>query len=149
MADISADRYLEIYGESHIGRWVLDNSAAQTVYVGSPLMLDISEDTVYLRIFDSNVTPATGDVFVGFAAEGKVVATTDTEVDNIIDVYEAPTIVGVPKNSLTDADVGKDIYMSDSGTVTTTSASNLKIGRLHRVVGDFAFIEVYARIISA
>jgi len=113
------------------------------------MMLDVSEDTLYPRIFDSNVTVAVTDVFIGFAAEGKVVATTDTETDNVIDVYEDPSYIGLPADSITDADVGKALYMSDSGTFTTTSATNLKVGTVQRVVDGHVFIRPEGRIVQS
>jgi|SaaInl4_150m_RNA_FD_contig_111_180720_length_2687_multi_4_in_0_out_0_2 predicted RecA/RadA family phage recombinase len=149
MADISRDQYLKFWDGKNNGKWVLDNSAAQTAYIGSPMILDVSEDTVYPRIFDSNVTLASGDVFIGFADEGKVVATTDTETDNVIDIIEYPSIVGLPAGSLTDASVGKPVYMSDSGTLTVTAGSNLKIGKIFRVRESYVFIVLEDRTIQS
>jgi len=149
MANISADQYLRVYGEAHLGRWTLDNSAAQVAYIGSPMILDVSEDTVYPRIFDSNVTLQATDVFIGYAGEAKTVATTDTETDNVIDIYEDPTYVGLPAGSITDADVGKSLYMSDSGTFSTTASTNLKVGTVFRVVDSTVFIRPEGRIVQS
>lgn len=141
MADISVNQYVRFYEEERWEEWVLDNSAEQQVYVGSPMILDISEDTVYPRIFDSSVTLASGDdVFVGFALEKIKVETTDTETDNEIKIAAPPVIVGLPAGSLTDADCGEEVYMSDSGTFTTTAGSNLHVGYVHRVVDGTVFI---------
>lgn len=124
--------------------WTLDNSAAQTVYQGAPLILDMSEDTLYLRVFDSSVTVATGDVFVGFANEKVTVTTSDTETDNELEVISGTSEVGVKSSVFTDADVGKTVYMSDSGTLTSTSTSNLKIGVLAGVENGYAFVRMSA-----
>lgn len=67
MADLTANASLRTMGESYTEEWVLDNSAAQTVYKGQPMIIDQSEDTVYLRGFvDATVVAAT-DIFVGIA----------------------------------------------------------------------------------
>lgn len=142
MADLTADAPLRFWGEAHTETWVLDNSAAQTVYKGQPMIIDQSEDTVYLRGFvDATVVAAT-DIFVGIAAEGKVVATTDTEVNNYIDVYVYPTIIGFKSTVFTDADVGDTVYMSDSGTLSATAADNPMLGKLHRVRDGFAYVQL-------
>lgn len=96
MADLTANAYLKIQGEAHTERWVLDNSAAQTIYKGQPMIIDQSEDTVYPRGFVDATTVAATDIFIGIAAEGATVATSDTETDNEIDIYIEPTVVGFP-----------------------------------------------------
>ena len=142
MADLTSDNYLKIWGEVHTSKWVLDNSAAQTVYKGQPMILDLSEDTVYPRGFvDATVVAAT-DIFVGIANEGAVVLTTDTETDNVIEILEYPTIVGFPGSVFTDADVGDTIYMSDSATLSATAGDNPEIGKLHRVMDGFQYVQL-------
>lgn len=149
MANLSADASLRIWGKAYTEKWVLDNSSAQTIYKGHPLIIDQSDDTVYPRGFlDATVVAAT-DIFVGIAAEGATVATTDTETDNEIEVYVEPTIVGFPGSVFTDADVGDTIYMSDSGTLSATAADNPQIGRLHRVQGGYQFVRLASPIICA
>lgn len=142
MADLTSDNYLKIWGEVNTSRWVLDNSAAQTVYKGQPMIIDQSEDTVYPRGFvDATVVAAT-DIFVGIANEGKVVLTTDTETANVIEILEYPTIVGFPGSVFTDADVGDTVYMSDSATLSATAADNPAIGKLHRVMDGFQYVQL-------
>lgn len=141
MADRSANGYLKVYGEAHISEWILDTSAAEHVYVGDPIIQDISEDTKYVKRFDSGITIATGDTFVGIAAEEQSVESGDAENVKVA-VYEFPTILGFPAGSFTDADVGDEVYMSDSATLTTTSSTNLQIGKIHRVVDGFVFVQL-------
>ena len=149
MANLTADAYLRVYGQAHTEKWVLDNSAAQTVYKGQPMIIDQSEDTVYLRGFvDATVVAAT-DIFVGIAAEGAVVLTTDTETANEIEVYTYPTILGFPGSVFTDADVGDTVYMSDSGTLSATAADNPQIGKLHRVKDGFQYVQIISPTICA
>lgn len=142
MADLTANAYLKIEGEAYKEKWVLDNSAAQTIYKGQPMIIDQSADTVYIRGFvDATVVAAT-DIFIGIAAEAATVATTDTETDNVIEVYIEPTIVGFPGSVFTDADVGDTIYMSDSATLSATAADNPMIGKLVRVRDGFQYVRL-------
>jgi len=150
MTDLSANAPLRILGEEFVEEWVLDNSAAQTVYKGQPMIIDGSEDTVYLRGFVDATTVASTDVFVGIAAEGPVaVATTDTETANKIKVYVYPTIVGFKSAVFTDANIGSDVRMSDSGTLSATVGDNPQIGKLHRVMDGYAFVQIVSPYICA
>mgnify|MGYP003702397759 FL=1 len=147
MADLTANAYLKIWGEAYTDRWVLDNSAAQTIYKGQPMLLDLSEDTVYLRGFvDATVVAAT-DIFVGIASEPATVATADTETDNVIEIYTEPTIVGFPGAVFTDADVGDTMYMSDSATLSATAGDNPQIGKLVRVKDGFQYVRLASPVI--
>jgi len=146
MADLTRDAPLRFRfpDQLKIERWVLDNSSAQTVYKGQPLIIDASEDTRYLRGYVDAITLVSGsDVFVGIANEGCTVATTDTETDNEIEVIVSGE-VGFKNSSLTDADVGKTIVMADSGTIATGSAGSgyLEIGKLVRVADGYAYVEI-------
>jgi hypothetical protein len=142
MADLSANAYLRAWGELHTDKFVMDNSAAQEVFEGAPLFIDISEDTSYPRLWDSGETLATGDAFLGFAAEYVNVLTTDTEGDNEIDVIRPPSIVGFKSSSFTRANIGDSMYMSDSATLTTTAGSNLKIGTIHDVRDGWVYVKL-------
>lgn len=142
MADLSADAPLRFWGQAYSEKWVLDNSAAQTIYKGHPMIIDQSEDTVYVRGFlDATVVAAT-DIFIGIAAEGATVATTDTETDNEIEIYTYPTIIGFKSTVYTDADVGDTVYMSDSATLSATAGDNPMLGKLHRVQDGFAYVQL-------
>ena len=142
MADLTKDAYLKIWGEAYTSKWVLDNSAVQTVYKGQPMIIDQSEDTVYPRGFVDATTVVNTDIFVGIAAEGATVATTDTQTDNKILVYEWPTVIGFKSAVFTDADVGDTVYMSDSATLSATAADNPQIGKLHRVMDGFCYVQI-------
>lgn len=128
-----------------VEKWTLDNSAAQTVYRGQPMIIDGSADTVYARGWLGATTlVTTNDIFLGIANEKKAVATTDVETNNEIEIITSGE-VGFKSSVLTDADVGKEITMSDSGTLSTSAASSSKlgIGHLRRVVDGYAYIELY------
>ena len=142
MADLTNDAYLRIWGEVESEKWVLDNSTAQTIYKGQPLIIDQDVDTVYLRGFVDATVVAPTDIFIGIAAEGATVATTDNETDNEITLYRDGTIVGFQSAVFTDADVGDTVYMSDSGTLSATAADNPEIGKLHRVQDGFAYVQI-------
>jgi len=142
MADLTANAPLRFLGEPKSEKWTLDNSAAQTIYKGQPMILDISEDTVYVRGFVDATTVAADDIFIGVAAEPETVATTDTETDNEIEIYTWPTIIGFKSTVFTDADVGDTVYMSDSATLSATAADNPQIGKLHRVLNGYAYVQL-------
>lgn len=142
MADLTANAYIVVQPGAVTEKWVLDNSAAQTIYKGQPMIIDQSEDTVYVRGFvDATVVAAT-DIFIGIAAEDATVATADTETDNTIEIYIEPTVVGFPGSVFTDADVGDTMYMSDSGTLSATAADNPMIGKLIRVRDGYQWVRL-------
>jgi hypothetical protein len=149
MADLTANAYLRIWGEATTQQWVLDNSAAQTIYKGQPMIMDLSADTVYIRGFIDATTVAATDIFIGIAAEPATVATTDTETDNKILVYVQPTIVGFPGSVFTDADVGDPVYMSDSATLSATIDDNPVLGTLVRVEGGFQYVRLASPVVTS
>ena len=142
MADLTAAAPLRFWGEASTQRWVLDNSAAQSIYKGQPMILDISEDTVYPRGFVDATVVGNTDIFVGIAAENKTVLTTDTEADNKIEIYCEPTVIGFKSAVYTDADVGDTVYMSDSATLSATAADNPMLGKLVRVEDGYAYVRL-------
>ena len=142
MADLTADAYIKIQGEAESEIWTLDDSAAQTIYKGQPMIRDTSEDTVYVRGYVDATVVAADDIFIGIAAEGATVATADTETDNTIEIITEPTIVGFPGSVFTDADVGDTMYMSDSATLSATAADNPMIGKLVRVRDGFQYVRL-------
>ena len=140
MADLTADAAIRIWGVAYTDKWVLDNSAAQTIYKGQPMILDISEDTVYVRGFVDATVVAADDIFIGIAAEAATVATDDTETDNEIEIIVGPSIVGINGSTFTDADVGDTMYMSDSKTLSATADDNPKLGKLFRVKDGYQYV---------
>lgn len=143
MTDLTKNRYIKGFGKLQIEKFVLDNSAAQEVFQGVPMFIDVSEDTSYPRIFNNGVTLATGDSFLGIAAEYCDVETGDREVDNKVDVIRQPSIVGFKDTtSSTRANIGDYMYMSDSGTLTLSAGSDLRIGKIHEVVDGWIYIKL-------
>lgn len=143
MADLTANAPLRFMGEVFTDRRFIDTAAARTIYKGQPLIVDQDVDATgnVVQYVDSVVVAAT-DVFVGIAAEKKTVASGDAE--NVeIEMYVEPTIVGFKSAVFTDgADLGKTVYMSDSGTLSTTAADNPQIGKLHAVRDGYAYVQL-------
>lgn len=143
MADLTSDAPIRILGEVTTQRYTLDTSVARTVYKGQPMIVDQSVDATgnVVQFVDAVVVVAT-DVFVGIAAEGKTVAAGAPETTEI-ECFVEPTIVGFKSSVFTDgADLGKTVYMSDSGTLSTTATANPQIGKLVKVQDGYAFVQL-------
>lgn len=143
MANLTANANLVFRNpdQLHVRKWVLDNSAAQTIYRGQPMIIDQSEDTKYVRGFvDATVVAAT-DIFVGIALEAATVATGGTETDNEISVVQSGE-VGFVSSVYTDADVGDTVYMSDSATLSATVGDNPQIGILNYVENGYCYVNI-------
>lgn len=143
MADLTAAAPLRFFPGARIVSelWKLDTSGAQTIYKGQPIILDISVDTVYARGYVDATTVAADDIFLGIAAENKSVASGAAETTEL-EIYVWPTIVGFKSAVYTDADVGDTVYMSDSATLSATAADNPMLGKLHRVVDGYAYVQL-------
>ena len=148
MADLTADAYINIQGEALYEDWLLDSSAAQTIYKGQPMILDISEDTVLVRGFVDATVVAADDIFIGIAAEGASILIAATE-DVKVKILVQPTVVGFAGSVFTDADVGDPVRMSDSGTLSATVADNPEIGKLIRVSNGFQFVRLVSPYITS
>lgn len=125
-------------------RFTLDNSAANTIYYGQPVIIDASADTVNVRGWTSSITLVTAnDIVIGLANEKKVALTTDIETDNEVEVITAGE-VGILSSVFTDADLGKKVSFSDSGTLVAAAqaANRCEIGTLVRVEDGYAFIKL-------
>ncbi len=148
MADLSDNAYLRIWGKVYTDKWGLDSSAAQVIYRGHPMLIDIGTDTLYLKSWDDREVVAT-DIFIGIAAEPKSIAIGASEALSILEIYVGPTVVGFPGSTYTDADVGKLIYMSDSGTLSTTVADNPWLGTLIRVRDGHQYVQLRSPVICS
>jgi len=149
MANLSGDAPLRIWGEAATEEFYCDNSSAQTIYKGHPLIINQSVDTLYAIAWNDGTgegVVAATDVFLGIAAAGKTVATTavETSPSNKVEAYVGPTIVGFKSTVFTNAKLGATVYMSDSNTLSTTAADNPQIGKLRRVEDGYAFVELTA-----
>lgn len=147
MANLSANAVIRFDSDKvRIEEWVLDNSAAQEIYVGQPLIIDASADTVYLRGWLSTTTLVTAtDIFVGIALGRVTVATADTETDNKVQAIVGG-VVGFKSAVFTNADIGKAVGFSDSGTLVAVTiagaADKCPMGYLRHVENGYAFVEL-------
>jgi hypothetical protein len=142
MADLTAAAPLRFHNleQCHIRQWVLDTSAAQSVYRGQPMIIDQSADTVYVRGWVDATEVAATDIFVGIALEDKSVligATENTKIELLMH-----GLVGFKSAVFTDADVGDTVYMSDSATLSATAADNPQIGILAFVEDGYAYVNI-------
>lgn len=151
MADLTKNAPLRLWSErlAATERWGVDSSSAQTIYKGQPMIIDQSADTVYLTPFVDAVVVAATDIFIGIAASAFSQASGAVEGAEELEVYVWPTILGFKSTVYTDADVGDTVYMSDSGTLSATAADNPQIGKLHRVVDGYAFVQIISPTICA
>lgn len=133
MADLTADAHLEVKGKVYSEKWTVDSTAARTIYKGQPMIIDQDVDTSHVVQFVDAVVVAATDVFIGIAAEGKVVAIGAVEADQLIEIYMEPTIVGFKSTVFSAGDEGKTVYMSDSGTLSATVADNPVLGVVHSI----------------
>lgn len=143
MTDLSANASLRFIGEIVTEKFILDSSAAQHPYRGGPMIIDQSEDTLYPRAYLDATVVDPSDVFVGIALEEKSIAAGATE-DEKIEVAVEPTIVGFVSSVFDNADLGKTVYMSDSGVLSETAADNPQIGKLFLVKDGYAFVKLSA-----
>jgi hypothetical protein len=153
MANLSADAPLRIWGPAHTERFHCDSSGTYTIYKGCGLVIDANVDTINAHTAAS-LTLVDGDVFLGIAAEKKVVTSGDSETDanSMVEAYVGPTIVGFKSAVFTNADLGKAVGMSDTGTLIAYGAGVFnpassggaypRIGRLHRVEDGYAYVEL-------
>jgi hypothetical protein len=141
MADLTSDAHLKYKGETKTEIFFLDTSAAQVVYKGEGLIIDQNVDTLNARTA-RGVTMVTGDVFLGIAAEGKTVAAGAAERTEI-QAFVWPSIIGFKDATLTNADLGKVVSMSDTGTLSVAAVGAYpRIGKLFKVEDGYAYVEL-------
>jgi len=144
MADLTYDANIRIKGVAHTEIFTCDSSAAQTIYLGQPLIFNAT-DTVNAVAYVNSVNVAATDVFIGIAAEGKTVAAAAKESDQTIEVYVGPTIVGFKSTVYTTNDkLGSTVYMSDSGTLSATNSDNPQIGTLFLIQDGYCYVKLSA-----
>ena len=149
MADLTADAPLRFWGENvETELWGVDSSTAQTIFKGQPIILDISVDTLFVTPYVDALVVAADDIFIGVAAEGMTQASGDTEADERLMIYVDGTILGFKSSVFTDADVGDTVYMSDSGVLSATAADNPQLGKLHRVLDGYAYVQLVTPTIT-
>jgi hypothetical protein len=58
----------------------------------------------------------------------------------MIEVYTWPTIVGYPSTAFTNADLGKDVFMSDTGTLAASTGTYPLIGKVFKVEHGYVYV---------
>ena len=140
MTNLSADAPLRFKGESKSEIFTLDTSSTQILYKGVGVIIDQSIDTL-LAHTAASITCVDGDVFLGIAAEGKTVLAGEAERTEI-QVYVSPTIVGFKSTVAVNADLGKAVYMSDTGTLSLSNGAYPQIGKVFKVEDGYVFVEL-------
>jgi hypothetical protein len=149
MADLTANAPLRFKGTPVSERWYIDTSTAQTLYRGQPMMIDQNVDSANARGYVDATVVAPDDVILGIAAEGKSVASGEAETKEI-EVYVAPTWVGFKSTVFDTADLGKRVFMLDSGTLADqVYADNPEIGILRKVEDGYCYVELVTPKIPA
>ena len=146
MADLTASADLRVLGEAYTQKYLIDTTAAHTIYKGTAMIVDQDVDgTGPLCPFISSVVVAPTDVAMGIAAEDKSVTIGAIE-DTRIECYVYPTILGFKSAVFTNgADNGLGVYMDDSGTLVGVAgvANQPYIGILHGVWGGYAYVRIH------
>jgi hypothetical protein len=109
-----------------------------SIYKGAPVIVDQDVDATAVVPAD-NVTMASGDVFVGIAAEHRTSELGQDEPTEL-ECYVWPTIVGFPSTALEFTDLGKAVSMSDSGTLTETGGAYPRIGTLYTIRDGYLYV---------
>ena len=153
MANLSADAPLRILGDAYTEQFHVDSSGTATIYKGAGVVIDANVDAVNVHTAAS-LTLVDGDVFMGIAAEKHVTTSGDSETDaaSLVTCYVQPTIVGFKSAVFTNADCGKAVGMSDTGTLIAYGAGVFnpassggaypRIGKLHIVRDGYAYVRL-------
>ena len=149
--DLARDADLRFKGQAYTETFTLDTSAAQVVYRGAPLMIIATGDTMHAIFYQDSINVAAADVCLGIAAEHKEVTTAMDEDKAEIAVYVWPTIIGLVNIAvpLTNADIGKEMYMSGSGTLNETVGDNAWLGKLFKVEDGYCYIQLRNPVICS
>ena len=117
-------------------------NTAHEVYKGSFVFYDANDAEGYRRIVTANQA-AVADTVGGIAIERQSVT---SEILADAQKYVTVAVDGVwafPIESITIADVGKDIYLSDDNLATVTVGTyNLWIGKLAFVDATYAWVDI-------
>lgn len=140
MTNLSTDAPLRYKGETKTEIFILDTSTTQQVWKGEALVIDQNVDAENAHTARS-LTLVDDDVFLGIAAESKVVLAGEQERTEI-EAFVWPSIIGFLSAVFTNADLGKTVYMSDTGTLSESNGAYPRIGKLFKVEDGFAYVEL-------
>ena len=148
MANLTADAPIRTLGVPQMEKFLVDTTYAQTIYKGQPRYIDQSVDSLNAMPFVDAKVIAPTDVALGIAAHGLVLAAGAPETTEL-EIYVGPSIVGFKSTVFDNADLGKIVYMSDSGTLSETAADNPEIGKLVKVEDGYCYVELKTPFICA
>jgi len=136
--DISPQEY-GMVGYTNLG----GGSETQTIYKGACVCMDVTDVDGYAQPYQSGITAASDDVFLGVALEEKSTVAANTS-DGAVKILVAQSgIWAFPVNSLSVTDIGAPIYAADDGNVVQSSSSNvLWIGYLVNVDATYAWVNI-------
>ncbi len=117
-------------------------SAINTIYKGAIVMMDVSDIDGYVQPMLSTITAASGDVFMGIAAEGKATTSADTADNSVKIKLWTKGDFAFAKGALAVTDIGAAIYATDDQSITTTSTNALWIGKLVDVDDTYAWVRI-------
>ena len=144
MTNLTYAAPLRFKGEAKTERFICHN-AAQTIYKGAPMMLDDTGDTENI-ILSSSITVAAPDVFVGIAAEDKIILASMQERDEEtgLEVFVQPTIIGFKSAIFTaNADLGKEVCMDGTGLLEAGSgAGKPRIGKVFKIEDGYCYVQL-------
>jgi hypothetical protein len=149
MADLTADANIRLLGEAKTEKWFLDTSTLQEIYKGQPMIIDQNVDAANARGFvDATVVDPT-DVTLGISAERKSVLLAAVETTEI-EIYVFPSIIGFKSTVFTAADLGKAVYMSDSGTLIGVAgvADNPQLGIVFKVQDGYVYVRLNTPLVT-
>ena len=146
MAAVTADVSMRVYGDEYTHKFILDTSsaAACTGFKGEALVIEIvAGDTVNPRYChgaaDPHMKPTS--ICVGVAKEGhtNVISSPETLVENGVEAWIGPTILGWKSAVFTNADAGKAIYWL-TGVLSATATDAAPVGHLMFVEDGYAYV---------
>jgi predicted RecA/RadA family phage recombinase len=117
---------------------------AHAVYKGSIVVCDVSDTDGYGRAapLSSSVNAASGDLFLGVAAEYVSVTSADTADGSKKVLVYRNGVWGFPKGSVAQTDIGAAAYASDDQTITTTSTNNFFVGDIVEVDATYVWVDI-------
>ena len=137
MGALTKDRPIRIKGEAKTERFFMSTAAAFHAYKGNPMVIDINVDGT-LAVPYHTVACADNDIFLGIAAEEKVVVLGDPETTPI-EVYVWPSIIGFPDPTpiFSNNDLGGYVWL-DGDTLAVANGTYPRIGTLFKIEDGYA-----------
>lgn len=134
MTDLTTNQQIErFYDNNESERDIV--AGAISIYTGSLLNSDASGNVLL-------ASDAASEIFAGVSLQEKVLTSANVSAgDNVVRVHPAGSGVLVRMNlaSVTKADIGKTVYVADSGAVSLSKGTNaVPVGIVGEIDNDFA-----------